>query len=104
MFALGLIYAGRKEGGQEELRKALGEGNDPVIQHGAALGLGVSAIATEDEGKESVFDESPADSPQRFTMRSEQPFSRITRQPVKQPGTLWVSSCLERLQRKHWRR
>jgi len=49
LFALGLIYAGRKEGAQEDLRKALGEGNNPIVQHGAALGLGVSGIATADE-------------------------------------------------------
>ena len=51
LFALGLIYAGRKEGGQAELRKALEEGTDPIVQHGAALGLGVSGIATADEGR-----------------------------------------------------
>jgi 26S proteasome regulatory subunit N2 len=50
LFALGLIYAGRKEGAEEELRKGLQEGNDPIVQHGAALGLGVSCIATADEG------------------------------------------------------
>ncbi|ORY27990.1 endopeptidase [Naematelia encephala] len=49
LFALGLIYAGRKEGAQEELRRSLAEGNDPIVQHGAALGLGVSGIATADE-------------------------------------------------------
>lgn len=51
MFALGLIYAGRKGKAEEDLRKSLAEGNDPVIQHGAALGLGVSALATADEGE-----------------------------------------------------
>jgi 26S proteasome regulatory subunit N2 len=51
LFALGLIYAGRKGKAEEDLRKSLAEGNDPVIQHGAALGLGVSALATADEGE-----------------------------------------------------
>ena len=51
LFALGLIYTGRKEGCEEELRKGLAEGNDPIVQHGAALGLGVSGIATQDEGE-----------------------------------------------------
>ena len=51
LFALGLIYAGRKEKAEEELRKGIQEGNDPVVQHGAALGLGVSALATADEGE-----------------------------------------------------
>lgn len=51
LFALGLIYSGRKEKAEEELRKGLQDGVDPVIQHGAALGLGVSALATADEGE-----------------------------------------------------
>lgn len=51
LFALGLIYAGRKEGCEDELRKGLAEGNDPIVQHGAALGLGVSGIATADDGE-----------------------------------------------------
>lgn len=51
LFALGLIYVGRKEKAEEELRKALADGNDPVVQHGAALGLGVSGLATADEGE-----------------------------------------------------
>jgi len=50
LFALGLIYVGKKEIPEAELRKAISEGNDPVLQHGAALGLGVSGIATADEG------------------------------------------------------
>ncbi|KAK4689650.1 26S proteasome regulatory subunit N2, partial [Tremellales sp. Uapishka_1] len=49
LYALGLIHAGRKEGAEEELRKALAEGNDPIVQHGAALGLGICAIGTADE-------------------------------------------------------
>ncbi|WWC64974.1 uncharacterized protein I303_107588 [Kwoniella dejecticola CBS 10117] len=49
LFALGLIYNGRKEFSEVELKQGLGENMDPVIQHGAALGLGVSAIATADE-------------------------------------------------------
>ncbi|WVR08800.1 hypothetical protein IAU60_005858 [Kwoniella sp. DSM 27419] len=49
LFALGLIYAGRKEFAEEDLRKGLAEHNDPIVQHGAALGLGVSAIATADD-------------------------------------------------------
>jgi 26S proteasome regulatory subunit N2 len=51
LFALGLIYTGRKEGAEEELRKGLADGMDPVVQHGAALGMGVAAIGTADEGK-----------------------------------------------------
>lgn len=54
LFALGLIYTGRKEGAEKELRKGLSEVNDPIVQHGAALGLGVSALAT---GDEDIYDE-----------------------------------------------
>ncbi|WWC92551.1 uncharacterized protein L201_007510 [Kwoniella dendrophila CBS 6074] len=49
LFALGLIYNGRKDLAEQELKKGLQENMDPIIQHGAALGLGVSAIATADE-------------------------------------------------------
>ncbi|WOO82563.1 26S proteasome non-ATPase regulatory subunit 1 A [Vanrija pseudolonga] len=54
LFALGLIYTGRKEGAEAELRKGLSDVNDPIVQHGAALGLGVSALAT---GDEDIYDE-----------------------------------------------
>jgi 26S proteasome regulatory subunit N2 len=54
LFALGLIYTGRKEGAEKELRKGLSEVNDPIVQHGAALGLGVAALAT---GDEDIYDE-----------------------------------------------
>jgi len=54
LFALGLIYTGRKAGAEKELRKGLSEVNDPIVQHGAALGLGVSALAT---GDEEIYDE-----------------------------------------------
>ncbi|AFR98402.2 26S proteasome regulatory subunit N2 [Cryptococcus neoformans C23] len=49
LFALGLIYAGRVEFAEEELKKGLAEGNDPIVQHGAALGMGVSALASADD-------------------------------------------------------
>ncbi|TYJ57313.1 hypothetical protein B9479_002046 [Cryptococcus floricola] len=49
LFALGLIYAGRVEFIEEELKKGLSDTNDPVVQHGAALGMGVSALASADE-------------------------------------------------------
>lgn len=49
LFALGLIYTGRKEGAEDELRKGLEDANDPIVQHGAALGLGVSALGTADD-------------------------------------------------------
>ena len=51
LFALGLIYSGDRKACEEELKQGLAEGNDAIVQHGAALGLGVSAIATQDEGK-----------------------------------------------------
>ena len=49
LFALGLIYVGHREGCEADLRKGLAEGNDVAVQHGAALGLGVSGIASADE-------------------------------------------------------
>lgn len=54
LFALGLIYTGRKEGAEKELRKGLSDANDPIVQHGAALGLGVAALGT---GDEDIYDE-----------------------------------------------
>lgn len=55
LFAMGLIYVGRKEQAEEELRKGIQETNDPVVQHGAALGLGVSALGSADEGESSFY-------------------------------------------------
>lgn len=54
LFALGLIYTGRKAGAEDELRQGLDDANDPIVQHGAALGLGVSALGT---GDEEIYDE-----------------------------------------------
>jgi len=51
LYALGLIYAGRQNGAEEELRSGLAEGMDPVVQHGAALGYGISAVASQNDGK-----------------------------------------------------
>lgn len=50
LYALGLIYAGRKDGAAEELKKGLAEGMDATVQHGAALGYGISAVSSADEG------------------------------------------------------
>lgn len=53
LYALGLIYSGRKQGVEEELKQGLAEDADPVVQHGAALGFGVSAVASHSEGESS---------------------------------------------------
>jgi 26S proteasome regulatory subunit N2 len=50
LYALGMIYAGRKDGAAEELKAGLADGMDPVVQHGAALGYGISAVSSADEG------------------------------------------------------
>ncbi|KAL7420934.1 proteasome regulatory particle base subunit [Cryptotrichosporon argae] len=54
LFALGLIYAGRKEGPEQVLRQNLAEGVHPIVQHGAALGIGVAGIAS---GDEEIYDD-----------------------------------------------
>lgn len=51
LYALGLIYAGRQHGAEEDLRNGLAEGMDPVVQHGAALGYGISGVASLNDGK-----------------------------------------------------
>lgn len=51
LYALGLIYAGRKQLIEDKLKKGLSEDSDPIVQHGAALGLGVCAVGTYNEGK-----------------------------------------------------
>ena len=51
LYALGLIYAGRQHGAEEDLRNGLAEGMDPVVQHGAALGYGISAVASLNDRK-----------------------------------------------------
>lgn len=51
LYALGLINAkhGKKVTGY--LKQRLQEGTDEVVQHGAALGLGVAGLASHDEGE-----------------------------------------------------
>lgn len=103
LFALGLIYTGAKQGAEEDLRKALSEGNDPVVQHGAALGLGVSAIATADGGESAEGRVRLADC-QIFTRRSRTHCSKITLRPEKLVDTLWVWSCSARQTIPRWTR
>lgn len=49
LFALGLIHANHGAGVLPTLSKALKSTQSEVLQHGAALGLGVAGMATEDE-------------------------------------------------------
>ncbi|KAM0977136.1 hypothetical protein ACFX2J_019795 [Malus domestica] len=49
LYALGLIHANHGEGIKEFLRDSLRSTNVEVIQHGACLGLGLSALGTADE-------------------------------------------------------
>jgi 26S proteasome regulatory subunit N2 len=103
LFALGLIYAGRKEKAEAELRKGIQETNDPVVQHGAALGLGVSALATADEGEYirdltysglALLDLSRAGTDEKTSMKSSKPpCSRTTPLLARPRGTPWALSC-----------
>jgi 26S proteasome regulatory subunit N2 len=52
LFGLGLIFANHGASVSQYLSKQLQDANDEVVQHGAALGLGVAGIATADE---SIF-------------------------------------------------
>ncbi|RXK39366.1 26S proteasome regulatory subunit N2 [Tremella mesenterica] len=59
LFALGLIYAGHLHAMEEQqletaLTKGLEEGSPVVIQHGAALGLGVAALGS---GSREMYEE-----------------------------------------------
>lgn len=49
LFALGLIHANHGSGVLPLLTKALKSNQNEVLQHGAALGLGVAGMATESE-------------------------------------------------------
>ncbi|KFK26374.1 hypothetical protein AALP_AA8G240200 [Arabis alpina] len=49
LYALGLIHANHGEGIKQFLRESLRSTNVEVIQHGACLGLGLSALGTADE-------------------------------------------------------
>ena len=51
LFALGLIHANMGSGALEYLRKSLKGTQAEVVQHGAALGLGVAGMATGSEGQ-----------------------------------------------------
>jgi len=48
LYALGLIFANHGGNIIEYLLRQLQEANDEVVQHGAALGLGVAGLATAD--------------------------------------------------------
>lgn len=50
LYALGLIYANHGGMAIDYLREQFKKATEEVIQHGGALGLGVAAMATEDEG------------------------------------------------------
>ncbi|KAJ6847996.1 26S proteasome non-ATPase regulatory subunit 1-like protein A-like [Iris pallida] len=54
LYALGLIHANHGEGIKQFLRESLKNTSSEVIQHGACLGLGLSALGTADE---EVYDE-----------------------------------------------
>ena len=49
LFGLGLIFANHGRSVDKFLLGQLQDANDEVVQHGAALGLGVAGIATADE-------------------------------------------------------
>nr|XP_043631876.1 26S proteasome non-ATPase regulatory subunit 1 homolog A-like [Erigeron canadensis] len=54
LYALGLIHANHGEGIKQFLRDSLRSTNVEVVQHGACLGLGLSALGTADE---EIYDE-----------------------------------------------
>ena len=49
LFGLGLIFANHGRSVSKFLLAQLQDANDEVVQHGAALGLGVAGLATADE-------------------------------------------------------
>lgn len=51
LFAMGLIHTNHGGGVIQYLRNALKNTQTEVVQHGAALGLGVAGMATADDGK-----------------------------------------------------
>ncbi len=55
LFGLGLIHANMGSGVLEYLRKSLKNSTAEVVQHGAALGLGVAGMATGSEGKHNQY-------------------------------------------------
>lgn len=55
LYALGLINIGRGTHVESYMRQKLKAFQDEVLQHGAALGLGVSGIGSQSEGKEFHF-------------------------------------------------
>ncbi|KAI1950991.1 proteasome regulatory particle base subunit [Ophidiomyces ophidiicola] len=50
LYAFGLIYANHQSWAVDLIREHFNKATEEVIQHGGALGLGVSAMATGDEG------------------------------------------------------
>lgn len=96
LYALGLIYTGRKVEVEDAMRAGLAEGADPVVQHGAALGLGVTAVASQSEGESCLNrkDMAPVLTvTQRFTSCYGPCFSRTTRLRERRRDTRWARSC-----------
>ena len=54
LYAFGLIYANHEGWAVDFIREKFKEASEEVVQHGAALGLGVAGMATGDEG---IYDE-----------------------------------------------
>jgi len=54
LFGLGLIFANHGRSVEKFLLGQLQDANDEVVQHGAALGLGVAGIATADESNSLI--------------------------------------------------
>jgi len=56
LFALGLIHANHGDEITAELKNGLlNAGTNEIVQHGACLGLGVAAMATQNFGTGSTF-------------------------------------------------
>jgi 26S proteasome regulatory subunit N2 len=54
LFGLGLIFANHGRTVSPFLLQHLQDANDEVVQHGAALGIGIAGLATADEGISNV--------------------------------------------------
>ncbi len=101
LFALGLAHARHGQEVTGYLTQRLKTHQDEVVQHGAALGLGMAGMATNNEG-EWDWEEPPASSrtqadhrgtDQTSMTRSATFCSKIRRSQEKHLAMRWVSSC-----------
>lgn len=106
LYALGLINAGHGHEAVEYLVDKLKNNSDETVQHGAALGLGMTGLASQDESmyysRNRLHTSSAHTSCQASTTLCETSFSRIRLSQARPRDMLWGLCCWVRHQKRPW--